>query len=119
MKWLVGSVLGLVLLLAAYTWVMLHWSYSTGERAGYVQKISRKGVFCKTWEGEVALVSMPGTVAEKFEFSVRDDAVAEAIQKSLGSRVTLVYEQHVGLPTRCFGDTQYFIVEVKSVAGSP
>ena len=119
MKWLISSLLGLVLLFAAYTWLVLHWSYSTGERAGYIQKLSRKGWLCKTWEGEIALVSMPGTVAEKFAFSVRDDAVAAEIQKSLGSRVTLVYEQHIGVPTTCFGDTEYYIVRVTKVAGTP
>jgi len=116
-KWLLGILIGAALLLAGYTWLMLQWSYSTGERAGYVQKLSRKGWICKTWEGEIALVSMPGTVAEKFAFSVRDDAVAERINQSLGSRVTLVYQQHVGLPTSCFGDTSYFITKVSSVAG--
>ena len=119
MKWLLGILIGAALLLAGYTWLMLQWSYSTGERAGYVQKLSRKGWICKTWEGEIALVSMPGTVAEKFAFSVRDDAVAERINQSLGSRVTLVYQQHVGLPTSCFGDTSYFITKVSSVAGTP
>ena len=84
MKTVIGLLLGAVLLLGGYTWVALHWSYSTGERAGYVQKLSRKGWLCKTWEGEMALVSMPGTVAEKFYFSVRDDAVAAAHQRQRG-----------------------------------
>lgn len=119
MKWLIGILLGAVLLLGGYTWLMLAWSYSTGERAGYVQKLSRKGFVCKTWEGEMALVSMPGTVSEKFQFSVRDDAVAEEINRSLGRRVTLVYEQHIGLPTTCFGETQYFITRVAGAAESP
>ncbi len=118
-KWLVGLLLASVLLLAGYTWVMFHWSYSSGERAGYVQKLSKKGWVCKTWEGEIALVSMPGTVAEKFEFTVRDDAVAQAINESLGKRVTLHYQQHIGLPTTCFGDTQYFITQVVGVASTP
>jgi hypothetical protein len=119
MKWLLGMLLAAALLLAGYTWLMLHWSYSTGERAGYVQKLSRRGWICKTWEGEMALVSLPGTVSEKFEFSVRDDAVAEQINQSLGTRVTLVYQQHVGLPTTCFGDTPYFVTQVTKVAGDP
>jgi hypothetical protein len=118
-KWLFGILLAALLGVAGYTWVMLHWSYAKGERAGYVQKLSRKGWVCKTWEGEMALVSLPGTVSEKFAFSVRDDAVAAKINESMGSRVTLVYEQHVGLPTTCFGDTAYFITAVSSVAGSP
>ena len=98
MKTVIGLLLGVVLLLGGYTWLVLHWSYSSGERAGYVQKFSRKGWVCKTWEGEMALVSMPGTVAEKFFFSVRDDAVATRINDSVGRRVSLTYEQHIGIP---------------------
>ena len=119
MKWLFGIVIGAALLFVAYTEMMLHWSYSTGERAGYVQKLSKKGFVCKTWEGEMALVSLPGTVAEKFLFSVRDDAVAAQINQSVGTRVRLVYEQHIGLPTTCFGDTSYFIKSVAKVAETP
>lgn len=102
--------------LGGYTWLMLHWTYSSGERAGYVQKFSKKGWLCKTWEGEMALVSMPGTVAEKFYFTVRDDAVAARINQSVGQRVTLTYRQHLGIPTSCFGETQYFVDDVKMVA---
>lgn len=104
-----------ILLLVAYTWLVLSWSYSSGERAGYVQKFSHKGWLCKTWEGEMALVSMPGTVAEKFYFTVRDDALAQRINQSIGQRVALSYEQHIGVPTSCFGETQYFISDIKTV----
>lgn len=104
-----------VLVFLAYTWLVLSWSYSSGDRAGYVQKLSRKGWLCKTWEGEMALVSMPGTVAEKFYFTVREPQVAEQINRSLGKRVALTYEQHMGIPSSCFGDTQYFISAVKVV----
>ena len=99
----------------AYTWLVLHWSYSSGERAGYVQKLSRKGWLCKTWEGEMALVSMPGTVAEKFPFTVKDDAIARKINDSIGARVALTYDQHIGIPTTCFGETGYFVSSVKMV----
>jgi hypothetical protein len=115
MKTVIGLLLGVVLLLSGYTWLVLHWSYSTGERAGYVQKFSRKGWVCKTWEGEMALVSMPGTVAEKFFFSVRDDAVAKRINDSVGRRVSLTYDQHIGVPTSCFGETQYFVDDIQAV----
>lgn len=108
-----GFVMVLLLLFAAYTWLMLHWSYSTGERAGFMQKLSNKGWFCKTWEGELSLVALPGAAPEKFFFTVRDDAVAAQINKLVGRRVALTYEQHVGLPTSCFGDTEYFITEVR------
>ena len=102
-------------LLGLYTWATLAWSYSTGERAGYVQKFSKRGWLCKTWEGELAMVTIPGTMPEKFYFTVRKDPVAEAITKSLGRRVALVYEQHKGVPVSCFGDTEYFVTDVKVI----
>ena len=102
-----------ILIFAIYTWSALNWSYSEGERAGFVQKFSKRGWLCKTWEGELAMVSMPGTNPEKFYFTVRDDAVAEHINASLGKRVTLRYAQHKGIPTTCFGETEYFVNAVK------
>jgi hypothetical protein len=100
---------------AAYVYATLAWSYSDGDRVGYVQKFSRRGFVCKTWEGELAMVAVPGSTPEKFYFTVRDEAVAAAINGSLGRRVALRYEQHLGVPTTCFGDTEYFVAEVKVV----
>jgi hypothetical protein len=115
LRWL-GVVIALSAIgFVAYTWLVLSWSFSSGERAGYVQKLSKKGWICKTWEGEMALVSMPGTVAEKFPFTVRSDEVARQINDSIGARVALSYEQHIGIPTTCFGETQYFVSAVKIV----
>ena len=78
----------------------------------YVQKFSLKGYICKTWEGEIVLVSMPGTQAEKFMFTVKDDAIAKKVNDSLGKRVKLVYEEHKGIPSSCFGETAYFVQDV-------
>lgn len=108
-----GVLLAPILFFALYTWSALNWSYSQGERAGLVQKFSKRGWLCKTWEGELAMVSMPGTNPEKFFFSVRDDVVAEQINQSLGKRVALRYKQHPGVPTSCFGETEYFVDAVK------
>ena len=102
-----------VVLFALYTWATLSWVYSAGERAGYVQKLSEKGWVCKTFEGELILVSMPGTQAEKFFFTVRDKVVAKKINDSVGKRVRLMYEEHVGIPTSCFGETGYFVHDVQ------
>jgi hypothetical protein len=104
-----------LLLFAGYVTVVVHWSYSEGERAGYVQKFSRKGWVCKTWEGELAMASIPGTMPELFRFTVRDDAVAAHLNKTMGQRVALSYEQHRGLPTSCFGETEYFVTDVRPV----
>lgn len=118
-KSLIASLLLIVLLLIAgavlWTWFTLRYDYSDGERAGYVQKFSRKGWVCKTWEGELALVNLPGAMPEIFHFTVRDDVVAKRIQAAIGKRVALTYEQHIGVPTSCFGDTQYFIVDIRVV----
>ena len=104
-----------LILLVLYTWSALTWSYSSGERAGYVQKFSRKGWVCKTWEGELAMVAVPGSTPEKFYFTVRSDSVAGLINQSLGKRVALHYNQHKGIPTSCFGYTEHFVSDVKVV----
>ena len=109
------SLIFLALLAAAvaafslYTWVTLTWSYSEGERAGYLQKFSRKGWLCKTWEGEILLSSMPGAIPERFAFSVRDDALARQLSAATGKRVLISYAQHRGVPSSCFGETEYFV----------
>jgi hypothetical protein len=106
---LVVAVLGFV----GFTFLTLHWSYSEGERAGYVQKLSRKGYLCKTWEGEMAMVTMPGTVAEKFLFTVPSDALAAKLNASVGKRLALHYQQHKWIPSSCFGDTEYFVTDMR------
>ena len=112
MKKFLGFIFVLVLLFCLYTWLVLTWSYSAGERAGYVQKFSKKGWVCKTWEGELAMINMPGTLTEKFNFTVHDEAVVKKINESMGKRVSLVYEEHVGIPTTCFGDTGHFVKDI-------
>ena len=106
---ILGLVVMLGLIFSAYVWVTLSWSYSTGERAGLMQKISRKGWLCKTWEGELLLTSMPGAIPEKFEFTVRDDELANQLVEHTGQRLVLTYAQHKGVPSSCFGDTEYFV----------
>ncbi len=104
-----------IALFSLYVYIALNWSYSSGERAGFLQKVSHKGWVCKTWEGELSLVAMPGSAPEKFLFTVRDEAVAQKVSAAAGKRVTLNYEQHKGLPSSCFGDTEYFVVDVKEI----
>ena len=112
---LVPLIFALVVLVLAglYLLVVLNWSYSAGERIGYVQKFSKKGWICKSWEGELAMFPVVAMQAEKFLFTVRDDAVATSLNQSLGKKVALRYEEHKGIPTSCFGETSYFVVEVR------
>ena len=109
------ALLILIVLPALYMMGALKWSYADGERAGWVQKLSHKGWICKTWEGELALVSQPGAPLEKFAFTIWDDAVADDINKFIGKRVSLHYEEKVGLPTSCFGETRYYVTKVTAV----
>ena len=104
-----------IALFSLYVYIALNWSYSSGERAGFLQKVSHKGWICKTWEGELSLVAMPGAAPEKFLFTVRDEAIAQKVSAAAGKRVTLNYGQHNGLPSSCFGDTDYFVVDVKEI----
>ncbi len=103
-------------LITLYTWAALHYVYSSGDRSGYIQKISKKGWICKTWEGELAMTTVPGTAPQIFQFSVRNDATARNIEQVAGQRVALTYEQHKGLPSSCFGETEYFVIGVRPIS---
>ena len=116
---IVAILIAIVIVAFGYFWMVLNWNYSTGERAGWIQKFSKKGWFCKTWEGELAMVSMPGAIPEKFYFTVWDDAVAGELNKVMGARVSLHYEEKVGLPTSCFGETRYYVSRVTAVGEIP
>ena len=115
LKIFVTLLVSLVGVAALYTWIALSYNYSDGERAGYIQKISRKGWICKTWEGDLALVNLPGQPAEIFAFSVRNDDVAAQLNALIGKRVSLNYEEHVGVPTNCFAETRYYVIGVREV----
>lgn len=99
----------------AYTAFVMSWSYSTGERAGWLQKLSHKGFVCKTYEGELSMIAVPGAAPEKFLFTVRDEAVAKQMNQLMGRRVSLHYEEKIGIPTSCFGDTSYFVTGITVV----
>lgn len=113
---LCAFIAAVTLLFAAYVWSALHWSYSEGERAGTMQKFSNKGWICKTWEGELLMTTVPGAIPEKFAFSVRNDGVARQLLAAAGKHVVLSYAQHKGLPGSCFGDTEYFVEQVRITA---
>ena len=113
----IGTVLILVplLLLSLWTAIALNFSYSSGKRGGYLQKFSRKGWLCKTWEGEIAMANIPGTMPEIFSFTVRDDSIAAQLNKMIGQRIAIDYKQHRGVPGTCFGETQYYVNHAEAV----
>jgi hypothetical protein len=113
---LAGVVLVPLLLFVLWTVITLGFTYSSGERVGYIQKFSKKGWLCKTWEGEIAMATMPGVMPQIFSFSVRSDSIARVLETSEGRRVALHYQQHKGVPTTCFGETEYYIDQVRVIA---
>lgn len=98
-----------IVAIALYVWAALGYSYSTGQRTGYVQKLSRKGWLCKTWEGELAMTPVPGSQPQIFDFTIRSDSLANALEAAAGKQVSLTYSQHKGVPTSCFGETEYYV----------
>lgn len=119
----VATILSAIILLPLLVFVLwavitLTYTYSSGERAGIMQKLSKRGWICKTWEGELLMSAVPGSAPEKFLFSVRSDSIAAEINKLSGRRVILNYEQHRGVPTSCFGDTEYFVNGVSAMKDS-
>lgn len=113
--WATVVFLGAVAVFALWSWVSLHYVYSTGERAGFVQKFSKRGWLFKTWEGELAMVNLPGAMPEIFYFTVRDEKIVSSVESTMGNRVVLTYNQHRGVPPRIFGDTPYFVNRVRPV----
>lgn len=116
-RWILLTILALIVLPIAgfglWTWVTLGYSYSSGERTGFVQKISHKGWICKTWEGELSMATQAGIPPQIFSFSVRDEGVAQKVMKAGGQRARLQYEEHRGVPTDCFGETSYFVTGIQ------
>lgn len=112
LTWVLALLAAAIAVFALYVWAALSWSYSEGVRAGLLQKFTKRGWLCKTWEGELLLSSMPGAIPERFEFSVRDPQVAAQLDAAAGKRVVLTYAQRKGVPTSCFGDTEYYVEKV-------
>lgn len=118
-KWLLlplSIILIPILIFALWSWVALGYVYAQGDRAGYVQKLSKKGWLCKTWEGELAMVNLPGSVTPQiFHFTVPSDSIAEQLEQDMGKRVSITYEEHRGIPTSCFGETGHFVTNVRTL----
>jgi|SRR5215475_4921251 len=113
--WLVLTVVILGGMLTFYTWATLTFVFAKGERVGYIQNFSERGWLCKTWEGELAMASMPGAIPEKFHFSTRSAPIAAQVNTTLGKRVRITFEQHKFVPSTCFGETEYFVSESQPI----
>jgi hypothetical protein len=109
------ALLTVVLAMGVYTWLSLHWDYSSGYRSGLLQKVSRKGWVCKTYEGELWQSVVANVAPDIWYFSVREPGVVQALDTLVGKQVRLHYTEHRGIPTTCFGDTRYFVDSVATL----
>jgi hypothetical protein len=119
-RWLWRTILfvslAAVAVAGAWTWFTLNWAYSEGERAGVLQKFSRKGWICKTYEGELALYIVGGVAPEIWYFSTRDPDLARELSSNVGRHIRLHYSEHRGVPGNCFAETPYFAESFTLVA---
>jgi hypothetical protein len=115
LKVVMGILAASLVAAACFTTIALHWTGSDGQRAGYVQKPAHRGWLCKTWEGEMSMLTMPGKVGDKFRFTVGGDAVAATLNASVGQHMALHYEQHKLIPSSCFGETEYFVTDARRI----
>lgn len=109
--WL-GALLVLVLGFAVYTTIMANYSYSTGSKAGYLKVFEQRGWLCKTYEGDLLITSAPGVPPETWSFSVRSKELATKLVPEVGKRVLVYYAEHRGVPTKCFGATDFIVDSV-------
>jgi hypothetical protein len=124
-RWLMILLLLIIVGTGLWTWLTLAWAYAEGERAGVLQKFVRRGWVCKTREGEIALYYGggqylgSGASPQLWDFSVRDNSVAEELSKAVGHRVQLHYTEHPGIPTSCFAETRFLVDKVTVTDNAP
>lgn len=87
------------------------FSFSEGDRAGKLVKISQKGVLFKTYEG---IISQGVSGEQTFYFSILDnqEEAIERLKQFQGQYVKLHYKERF----RTFawwGDTRYFVTKVE------
>jgi hypothetical protein len=105
---LLWLILIVVVILGVWAAFSLSWAYSEGDRAGVLQKFSKKGWLCKTYEGELALYIVGGVAPQIWYFSTRDEDLAKQLSGAVGKNIQLHYTEHRGIPTNCFAETPYF-----------
>lgn len=122
-----GTVLGLISMIGSCECAN-RYEYSTGTRTGMINKISRRGLFWKTFEGQMALEGIVSggsqTGANVWDFSIDGSErqgedeylLAKKVEDALkaGTKVRVTYrEPFWKWPWR--GDTAYFIQNIESM----
>ncbi len=104
----------------------IYKNYSDGTRTGVVVKLSHKGLFFKSWEGNmnVGSASINGQgmmVPVIWEFSVQSDSIDTDLQKAVnnGQSVTLHYHQYLVGPIQLSTDYVIDAVILQSPKSEP
>lgn len=94
-------------------YVYRNYTISEGSRTGTLFKISKKGVLFKTYEGQLHLAgSVMITSQSTWDFSAKNAAVYEELQKYEGKSVKCYYREKVdAFPWQ--GDTDYIVYRVE------
>lgn len=89
--------------------------YSEGERTGELIKVSKKGVFFKSFEGQLVLnqFAIGKEGSNLFQFSTLDDKVGEDLSKLIGKKVVVKYHQYLIGPIQ--QSTDITITEVMEI----
>ncbi len=107
-----------IVILAGY-FAVCNFTYSKGSRAGYLVKVTYKGIVLKTFEGTLntgglAINGQGGAVSTNWDFSVWNKEVYKELDELQGEKVKLYYRQKLkAMPWQ--GMTDYFVYKVERV----
>ena len=105
-----------VVVVAAFLgWRAVGFTYSSGERVGFVESLSSEGTVCDTFEGMLVMGLSAGGPGTPWQFSVRDRDIAAEIARLKGQRVALQYRQQKGGQLLCFRKTEYIATGVRRI----
>lgn len=89
-----------------------------GEKIGTIVKLSKQGLFKKTWEGELirgGFLDGSGTIGGSFHFTIESDELARKALELMKSKkeVVLFYEiEFLSLVTRSESGNPHFAVSI-------
>jgi hypothetical protein len=96
--------------LAGFFYWRYFWIFGEGVKAGELNYVVKKGYVFKTYEGKLIQSGLrsrtPGTVASyEFEFSVKNEEIANKLMLSGGKEVELHYKEYLNaIPWRGYSN---------------
>lgn len=112
---ILGAFLAVVVLAPLVAWRTIGFTYSSGERVGFVTNVSSEGKVCDTYEGILVMSPWAGAPGPSWQFSVRDSRVADQIGELKGQRVAVHYRQEKGGQLVCSRKTEYIATDVRKI----